>query len=326
MAADSSIQLAVISDIHYAGTAERQRHGFAFQGIHSPVGLALNRAYRRFVWLRDPFAHNPLLDEFLRRAAAADFVVANGDYSCDSAFVGVSDDAACASARECLQKLRDRFGARFQPNVGDHELGKASMGGGLGGPRVASFHRMQNELGLRPVWQVILGNYALVGLTSTLVALPVFEPEMLPAERAEWQRLREFHLAEIRRVFAALRPEQRVLLFCHDPTALPFLWREEAVRAKLAQIEFTIIGHLHSNVVLLKSRLLAGMPVIRFLGTTARRLSTALNEARHWQPFKVRLCPSLAGIELLKDGGYAVLELDPQAKRPARFEVRRISR
>ncbi len=117
-----------------------------------------------------------------------------------------------------------------------------------------------------------------------------------------------------------------MLLFCHDPTALPFLWREEAVRARLPQVEQTIVGHLHSNLVLWKSRLLAGMPAIGFLGHTVKRLSYALNEARHWRPFHVRLCPALAGIELLKDGGYYAAELDPEARRPARFEFHRMPR
>ena len=58
------------------------------------------------------------------------------------------------------------------------------------------------------------------------------------------------------------------------------------------------------------------MPPIRFLGHTVQRMSTALNEARYWRPFHVRLCPALAGIELLKDGGYCTLELDPEARQP----------
>jgi len=60
----------------------------------------------------------------------------------------------------------------------------------------------------------------------------------------------------IRAAFAALQPQQRVLFFCHDPTALPFLWREDIVRGKLAHVEQTIIGHLHSNLFLRKSKLL----------------------------------------------------------------------
>ena len=154
----------------------------------------------------------------------------------------------------------------------------------------------------------------------------VFEPEMLPTEQAGWQELRKEHLEEIRRAFSGLKPQQRVLLFCHDPTALPFLWREEAVRAKLPQVERTIIGHLHSNLIYLKSRILAGMPVISFLGHTPQRLSSALREARHWKPFNVLLCPSLSGIELLKDGGFYTVEIDPEARQPAKFQFHGLAR
>src|SRR6185369_11067266 len=99
-------------------------------------------------------------------------------------------------------------------------------------------------------------------LFRSLLALPVFAPDVLPEERSEWEKLREQHFAEIHAAFAALQPRQRVLLFCHDPTALPFLWRDEVVRRKLSHVEQTIIGHLHSNLFLRKSKLLAGMPVI----------------------------------------------------------------
>jgi hypothetical protein len=158
------------------------------------------------------------------------------------------------------------------------------------------------------------------------VALPAMEGDTLETERAEWSRLRGEHMEEIRRAFAALRPGQRVLLFCHDPTALPFLRDEDPVRDRLPQIEQTIIGHLHSELILWKSRLLAGMPRIGFLGSTARRMSAALNQARHWRPFRVRLCPALAGIELLKDGGYYTVELDSTARQPARFRFHRLAR
>jgi hypothetical protein len=92
------------------------------------------------------------------------------------------------------------------------------------------------------------------------------------------------------------------------------------VRAKLPQVEQTIIGHLHSNLYLWKSRWLAGMPVIPFLGRAVKKFSTALNQAHLWKPFHVRLCPALAGIQLLNDGGYLTAELDPEAKSPARFQ------
>ena len=148
----------------------------------------------------------------------------------------------------------------------------------------------------------------------------------MPEEWPEWLKLRTQHLAEIRAAFDSLKPEQRVILFCHDPTALPFLWREDSVRRRLPQIEQTIIGHLHTRLILWKSRLLSGIPPIRFLGNSVRRFTSALNEAHHWWPFRVRLCPALSGIELLNDGGYYTVELDPAAKRPAQFIFHPLSR
>jgi hypothetical protein len=269
---------------------------------------------------------NHLLDQFLAHPNRADLVIANGDYSCDSAFLGLSDDAALQSARECLGKLRAQFAPNFRAIYGDHELGKLSFFGGRGGMRVAGFHRAEKELGLDPFWKMELGHYVLLGVVSSLIALPIFENDILPDELAEWTNLREIHLAKIRETFAHLKPEQRVLLFCHDPTALPFLWEEEIVRAKISHLEQTIIGHLHSPLILWKSRILAGIPAIRFLGTTIQRTSTALNRARHWREFHVRLCPSLAGIELLKDGGYLSVELDLSAKTPAHFQRHWIER
>jgi hypothetical protein len=322
-----TIHLAVVSDIHYASAAEQARgDDYETACLSNPLLRMFVRAYRRFIWLRDPMHMNYLLDTFLEQAARFDCVVANGDYSCNSDYLGVSDDAAFQSARECLERLRGVFGNRLQLNFGDHELGKLSFFGGRGGMRLASWHRAREQLGLQPFWRLELGNYVLLGVVSSLLALPIFEPDTLPEERSRWQALRAEHLAVVRDAFAALAPAQRVLLFCHDPTGLPFLQREPVVQAKLPQIEQTIIGHLHSNLFLWKSRWLSGIPKITFLGHTAKRLSSALRDARHWRPFRVRLCPSLAGIELLKDGGFLTAELDPEARHPARFQLHRLPR
>ena len=320
------MRILVLSDIHYACAAEQARRGYEHRAVDNPLLRLALRGYRHFIWLRDPVGQNHLLDKFLDRTGSPDLVIANGDYSCDTAFVGVSDDAACQSASECLAKLRGKFNARFRATFGDHELGKTSLAGGKGGMRLQSWHRSLTDLRLEPCWQVEVGNYVLIGVVSSLVALPVYEPDALAGEVAEWRRLREAHMADIRRVFDTLRPEQRVLLFCHDPTALPFLWEEEYVRSRLGQVEQTIIGHLHSELFLWKSRRLSGMPVIRFMGNSVRRFSTALSGARHWKPFNLRLCPSLAGIELLKDGGYFEVELDEDARVPARWEFRPLPR
>ena len=57
----------------------------------------------------------------------------------------------------------------------------------------------------------------------------------------------------------------------------------------------------------------------QFSGPHGKRLSTALRRGKHWKPFQVRLCPSLAGIELLKDGGFLTAELDLKGRRPRNF-------
>ena len=311
--------IVIVSDIHYAGPDERAR-GWKEDEIISQPALRLTvSAYRHFLWKRDPFAHNYLLDLFLDRIDGSLPVIANGDYSCDTDFVGVSDAAARQSAAMCLAKLRQRLGSNLQTVIGDHELGKMSLFGGRGGMRLASWHRTLDALQLIPFWKLELGRNVLIGVTSSLIALPVYEPETLPEERRDWQLLRAEHLELVRRAFDALKPKERVLLFCHDPTALPFLYREAAVRAKLGQIDKTVIGHLHSRWLWRISRMLSGMPVVPFLGNTMRRLSEALREGRSWSHFRILLCPALTGIELAKDGGFYHAELDWDAAKPARF-------
>ena len=71
--------------------------------------------------------------------------------------------------------------------------------------------------------------------------------------------------------------------------------------------------------------------VLRIRPTSAlrRRLPgtiTALNEARKWKEFRVRLCPSLAGIVLLKDGGFLTVQLDAEARSPAKFQFHALPR
>ena len=323
---DRKRTMGIVSDIHYASAAEQARgRDFEFREITNPGLRLVARVYRNFSWQRDPLNQNHVLDQFVEQAPAFECGVATGDFSCNSAFIGVSDPAACQSARECLGKLRLRFGERLRAVFGDHELGKKSMFAGRGGMRLASLRRAREELGLSTFWQEEIGSYVLIGVTSSLIALPVFEADVVESEKTAWERERAEHLEEIRRAFGALQRSQHVLLFCHDPTALPFLSQEPAVRDRLAQVELTVIGHLHTDLVLWKSRLLAGMPPIGFLGHTTRRLSKALSQAREWRPFHVRLCPALAGIELVKRPGYVTLELDLDAREPVRFRFHRLA-
>jgi hypothetical protein len=175
-----TIRVAIVSDIHYASVAEQARgNDYEFRGLANPFSRLFVRFHRRFFWLKDPLSHNYLLDRFIAEADKYDYAVANGDYSCNSAFVGLSDDAACQSASECLQKLRQTFGERLYTNFGDHELGKISFFGGRGGMRLASWRRALDDLRLQPFWQFNIGNYVLLGVVSSLIALPVFEPDCL---------------------------------------------------------------------------------------------------------------------------------------------------
>ncbi len=313
------VTVAIVSDIHYAGAAERARgEDYEMRAIPNPVLRTVARAYRHIYWMRHPFSQAAQLDRFLAQVGPVDYLVGNGDYSCDSGFVGVSDPAAGQSAQECLGKLRAKFGDRARFILGDHELGKRALFG-FGEMHLASWQVATKTFGLSPLWQLAVGRYTLLGITSSLIALPTHQPDTLPEEWPEWLRLREAYLTEVRAVFDSLPSNQRVILFCHDPTALPFLWREESVRRRLAQVEQTIIGHLHSRLVIWESRVLSGIPPIRFLGHNVHRMSAALHEAHYWRPFHVRLCPALSGIELLNDGGYYTMQIDPAAGQPARF-------
>lgn len=317
--------LLILSDIHYASEAEKALGSHHDQQIGNPAARLLAKAFD-LLWQRDLFAHNHWLDRFLAQAGDPDWVVAVGDYEAGASLHGISDDAGLASARQCLGLLRARFGERFLPVTGDHELGKVSLFGGAGGMRLASWERLRSELAVEPFWMRDEGAYRLLAVTSSLVALPALEGDTLRAELPAWRRLREEHLEAIRHGFDTLGPGQKVLLFCHDPTALPFLWREPAVRRRLGQVVQTVIGHLHTPLVWWKSRILAGMPTIGFLGHGVRRVSSALHEARLWKPFRVRLCPALAGIELWRNSGFYKVGLDPSGVRPLRFEWRRLNR
>ena len=318
------IRFLVCSDIHYASDLEKARINYEVHAGGNRLQKTLVRMYRYYFWLRDPFAHNDLLRHVLNPPVEPDWVVANGDYSCDSAFIGVSDPAALHSARECLGKLRERFPGKVLGVLGDHELGKMSLCGGRGGLRLKSLELAQTQLGLEPLWTRRFGMYVFLAVTSSLVAMPVYERETLQEEKAIWWELRRQHLHGIEAVFNALHATDRVILFCHDPTALPYLWELEPVRRKAAQLEKTIIGHLHSPIMLRQSRLLSGMPKVTFCGQAIRRMSSALSRGKDWKHFNVLLCPSLAGLQLTRCGGYYLAEIGPEAKTPVRFELKSI--
>jgi hypothetical protein len=318
------LKFLICSDIHYASELEKQRKNYEINAAASGLQRALLRIYRRYYWLRDPFAHNHLLEQVLKPPFEPDWLVANGDYSCDSAFIGMSDPAALQSAKESLGALRNRFPGKVLAVFGDHELGKMSLCGGRGGLRLKSLELAQRDLELEPLWSRRFGKYVVIGVTSSLIALPIFLRETLDNERAVWHEIARQHVHGIESVFNALAADDRVLLFCHDPTALPFLWKLAAVRKHAQQIERTIIGHLHSSIILKQSRILSGLPKLTIFGQPIRRMTSALSQARDWRHFNVLLCPSLTGLQLTKRGGFYELDLDPEGVEPAHFQLHTI--
>lgn len=318
------IKFLICSDIHYASEAEKLRGPYEVGAIESAFWRVVVRNYRRYYWLRDPFAHNHLLQQVLKPPFEPDWVVANGDYSCDSAFIGMSDPPALQSAKESLGALRARFPGKVLAVFGDHELGKTSLVGGKGGMRLKSLELAQSALGLEPLWTKRFESYVLVGVTSSMVAMPIYIRETLEKEQQQWWELSRQHLKGIEAVFNALGSSDRVLLFCHDPTALPFLWKLEAVRRRVQQIERTMIGHLHSSIILKQSRILSGIPMMTGFGQSIRRMSTALSQAKDWKHFNVLLCPSLTGLQITKRGGFYEMDLDPEAQVPASFQMHSI--
>ncbi len=312
-------QILVISDIHYASDGETARFGHEARVIENPVLRRASQLFRHWIWLREPHGHNHRLRRLIEANPAPDRVVANGDFSLDSGFIGVSDPEAYESARLALDQLRAAYGSRLHTNLGDHELGKKSLFGGAGGVRLKSWERAVGGLGIPGFWREEVGRFVLVGAASTPIALPVFLPEMLPSETEVWRRIADGLRAQVRETFGGLETEQRVVLFVHDPSALPFLAELPEVRAQMDRIACTVVGHLHTPAVFRLGSRLAGMPAIPFLGNTVRRYSTALRRARIWKEFRTVLCPSPSGIQLLKDGGWLDLRLSEDG--PGSVEV-----
>jgi hypothetical protein len=59
------VRLLICSDIHYASDAEKARARYEINAISNPLQRIAVRLYRHHLWLRDPFAHNELLQHVL---------------------------------------------------------------------------------------------------------------------------------------------------------------------------------------------------------------------------------------------------------------------
>ena len=317
-----SFQILLLSDVHYACAAERLRGDYEARTINHPLLRVLLGAYRRHVWCKDPLSQNRYLTDFLAVATQADLCLGLGDYTCDSAFIGVADDAAMQSASICLNRLRNHFGDRFRGLIGDHDLGKQSLSGRVGGMRLESWQRCCGPLQLESVLHQPVGKVHLVGMNSSLLTLPACWMDFEADQRAAWLALRDRHLQALKGILDGIPGDHRILFFMHDPTGLAMLLEHDWVRRCLPRLDGTWVGHLHSPWVFKASRWLSGMPRIRCMGNAVTKLSAALQQRHLWEPFKVRLVPAPGGIEIAPQGGYGDLRIDPEGKLPPDFCIR----
>ena len=66
-------QIAILSDIHYAGAAEQTRgNDYEYRDLKNPLVKFFVHNYRRYFWLRHPLNQTHLLDEFISRAGSPD--------------------------------------------------------------------------------------------------------------------------------------------------------------------------------------------------------------------------------------------------------------
>jgi len=314
-------RILVITDIHYACDLERARGDYESRTVSNPLLRWLLKQYRYFLWRRDPFGWNYYLKRFLESAGEADLIIGNGDYCCDSAFMGVADDPSLKSAKQCLEQLRDAFGDHFIGIMGDHDIGKKSMFGGFGGMHLDSWNRCLDDLDLKDFFQVELGRHVLMGLNSTLIGLPSNLADCSPADVSAWEEKRHAHLETMRVSLGRLGEDQRLLFFIHDPSALPHLAQFDWIREHFHRLDGTFVGHLHSELIIKMSRVLAGMPQIHGLGHTALKMSTALQKAGEWHPFKVHLVPAPGGIQVCRQGGFGEILIPMDGQDSVGFKI-----
>ena len=121
-------RVLVLSDAHYAGPAEQARgRNFEWAGAPWSPGRLVVQMIRHWIWMRNPLAHNHQLAACLAQTGQPDLVVANGDFSCDSAAIGLAElinslvEALCWSSQlarvQTGAKLQELRGRSATPNL-----------------------------------------------------------------------------------------------------------------------------------------------------------------------------------------------------------------
>jgi hypothetical protein len=322
------MRLAVISDIHLVGPAELALANSSYgtlRGHPDRITRAwrsgLYRVRRRFwnghlKWRHTAFVR--ALDEVAGRRP--DWVIANGDYGGDLGGVGLSHHATLDSARLVVDMVRGRFADRCRFVFGDHDLGKYSTLLREGGIRLHSLEVGERQLQIPSFWHERDEDYHLIGVNSSLFTLDLFLPEALAEEIPEWKRRRDEHIESVSRAFHGLPARARVILFCHDPSALTALAQLPVVQRRLPQIELTVIGHLHSPTLLKLARYAARFSNLKPRYPVARIVAHGLAGARSWNAFHPVVCPSTFGTGHHVAGGILLI----QRGAHGRLEARRV--
>lgn len=310
------MRLAVISDIHVLGPGEHERERDLREGLSRDAGW-VRGAWRHFLhmarmrfWNWIPESRYACFLQALQdiQDFHPDWVVANGDYAGDARGVGLSDDATFESAAGVITLIREIFPDRCHFIFGDHDIGKYSTGLRQGGIRLASLDAGEQKLGLRSFWQEQLDRIHLIGVNSSLLTLDYFLPEALKEEIPEWEKRRDAHESQVTAAFEGLPKEARVILFCHDPSALGLLANNPAIKARQKQIELTVLGHLHEPRLLTLVQRLPKLPEWNPKYPVARIISKGIRNAKTWSMFNPIVCPSPFGTGNHLSGGLLFIE------------------
>lgn len=311
------MRLAVMSDLHVMGPGEEasslesvQTMGAEDHPIRRRVRRGLNRVRDRF-WHWDPQSRKACFHHALEVVADyhPDWLILNGDYGGDHEGVGLSDDHTFESAAMVISMVREMFPGRTRFVFGDHDIGKYNTVRRQGGIRLDSLTRGEQRLGIESFWHLEHASHHLVGVNSSLLTLGLFLPEALSHEVDSWKTLRDQHLERVSAYFEGLPSHARILLFCHDPSALAVLGELPAIQRRQSEILHTVVGHLHSPRLLALNRLIGHLPAPpNSAYPIARIISEGARGARAWKDFRPVVCPSTYGVGNHVAGGVLFVE------------------
>lgn len=311
------MRIAVISDLHVAGPGEHaeteasvRQIGDGESRLRRKFRRGLNRFRDRF-WHWHPESRAACFVQALQHIYQynPDLLVANGDYAGDHSGTGLSDDHTYESVNHVVSLIREIFPQRSRFNFGDHDIGKYNTVRRQGGIRLKSLERGL-QLGLESFWEEARGTLTLMGVNSSLLTLELYLPEALPEEVEAWSAQREAHIGEIVERFAALPREHRVVLFCHDPSALGLLSGLPEVQQRIPQIACTVVGHLHTPMLMGLTRMMRHVPVPKTKYPIARIVTHGARGSQDWKQFHPVVCPSTYGVGKHLSGGILFLESD----------------